>query len=74
MKTGSSVREGIPNVYWVVMKSLKSVCEFHGQDSDATQEAKRLVRSMAEQLSSATTAAYGKKVGLSWSRKFLSCI
>ena len=61
VKTGVK-GDGVTDLYWFVERSLHPVIDFHGPDSDATKEAKKILKSTIETLSKAFIDGYDGKV------------
>lgn len=57
-----AVRDGLPDLYWIVLRGLHAVSDRHGADSPATREAKQLVSDAASALSRAFSNAYDGRV------------
>lgn len=55
-------RDGVPDVYWMVVRSLHPVVDFHGPDSEAAKEAKQILQDMIHNTKKAYVEAYKKRV------------
>jgi len=44
VESGLVYRDGVPDVYWKVVRSLHPVVDFHGPDSEAAKEAKQILQ------------------------------
>lgn len=55
-------RDGVPDVYWKVVRSLHPVVDFHGPDSDATKEAKQILQDVIHIIKKAYVLAYKGRV------------
>ncbi|PSN44884.1 hypothetical protein C0J52_06190 [Blattella germanica] len=58
VQSGVVFRDGVPDVYWMVVRSLHPVVDFHGPDSDAAKEAKQILRSTIHTVRKAFVSAY----------------
>lgn len=55
-------RDGVPDVYWMVVRSLHPVVDFHGPDSDAAKEAKHILQDVIQVIEKAYVLAYKNRV------------
>lgn len=54
--------DGLPDLYWIVLRGLHAVSDRHGADAPATREAKQLVSEAASALSRAFSNVYDGRV------------
>ena len=57
--------DGLPDLYWIVLRGLHAVSDRHGIDSPVTREAKQLVSEAASALSRALSNVYDGRVSFS---------
>ena len=62
VESGLVYRDGVPDVYWKVVRSLHPVVDFHGPDSDATKEAKQILQDVIHIIKKAYVLAYKGRV------------
>ncbi|KAJ9577991.1 hypothetical protein L9F63_025148 [Diploptera punctata] len=62
VKSGVVYRDGVPDVYWMVVRSLHPVVDFHGPDSDSAKEAKQILRNTINNVKKAFITAYKNRV------------
>lgn len=62
VESGLVYRDGVPDVYWIVMRSLHSVMDLHGRDSEAAKEAKTIVKNVIHAHKKAFVQAYKGRV------------
>jgi hypothetical protein len=59
---GLVYRDGVPDVYWKVVRSLHPVVDFHGPDSEAAKEAKQILQDVIHSIKKAYVLAYKDRV------------
>ncbi|XP_034256114.1 ATPase H(+)-transporting accessory protein 2 [Thrips palmi] len=62
IETLGNAHDGLPDLYWIVLRGLHAVSDRHGADSPTTLEAKQLVSDAANVLSQAFTSVYDGRV------------
>nr|CAD7399585.1 unnamed protein product [Timema poppensis] len=62
MQVKSESGDGVPDVYWLVLRALHPVLDLHGTDSDAATEAKNLLIEAIKDLDRAFVHAYKGQV------------
>lgn len=65
VETGSVTSDGIPDVYWFVLRGLHAVWDLHGDESLATEEAKQLLQDRINQMNGVFKKAYDGSVLIS---------
>lgn len=62
VESGLVYRDGVPDVYWKVVRSLHPVVDFHGPDSEAVKEAKQILQDVMHIIKKAYVLAYKGRV------------
>ncbi|PNF23280.1 Renin receptor [Cryptotermes secundus] len=62
VESGLVYRDGVPDVYWKVVRSLHPVIDLHGPDSGAAKEAKQILQNVIHIIKKAYVAAYQSRV------------
>jgi hypothetical protein len=62
VESGLVYRDGVPDVYWKVVRSLHPVIDFHGPDSEAAKEAKQILQDVIHIIKKAYVLAYKGRV------------
>lgn len=62
VESGLVYRDGVPDVYWKVVRSLHPVVDFHGPDSEAAKEAKQILQDVIHIIKKAYVLAYKGRV------------
>jgi hypothetical protein len=62
VESGLVYRDGVPDVYWKVVRSLHPVVDFHGPDSEAAREAKQILQDVIHSIKRAYVLAYKNRV------------
>lgn len=62
VESGLVYRDGVPDVYWKVVRSLHPVVDFHGPDSEAAKEAKQILQDVINVVKKAYVHAYKNRV------------
>lgn len=74
VESGLVYKDGVPDVYWKVVRSLHPVVDLHGPDSDAAKEAKQILQDVVHIIKKAYVAAYQNRVGIFICSSFFPCI
>jgi ABC-type uncharacterized transport system permease subunit len=74
VESGLVYRDGVPDVYWNVVRSLHPVVDLHGSDSEAAKEAKQILQNVIDTITKAYVAAYQNRVSISICSSFFPCI
>lgn len=64
IETLGNAHDGLPDLYWIVLRGLHAVSDRHGADSAVTREAKQLVSDAANVLSQAFSTVYDGRVSV----------
>lgn len=62
VESGLVYRDGVPDIYWKVVRSLHPVVDFHGPDSEAAKEAKQIIQDVIHIIEKAYVLAYKGRV------------